>query len=119
MNQILKGEWGFDGFVEGDWTAVAELRACPPKNPDTGPCGHGVAADGPDAAALALNSGVDSEMTSTLIRDFGAAAARPGPHLDAADRRRGAAGSCASSSAPACSSTRMRPSSPTRPRPRC
>jgi len=71
MNRILKGEWGFDGFVEGDWTAVAELRACPPKLPDSGPCGHGVAADGPDAAALALNAGVDSEMTSTLIRDFG------------------------------------------------
>ena len=72
MNQILKGEWGFDGFVEGDWTAVAELRACPPKTPDGGECGHGVAADGPAAAALALNAGVDSEMTSTLIRDFGA-----------------------------------------------
>ena len=72
MNRILKGEWGFEGFVEGDWTAVAELRACPPKRPDTGECGHGVAADGPAAAALALNSGVDSEMTSTLIRDFGA-----------------------------------------------
>ena len=72
MNEILKGEWDFDGFVEGDWTAVAELRACPPKTPDTGECGHGVAADGPGAAALALNSGVDSEMTSTLIRDFGA-----------------------------------------------
>jgi beta-glucosidase len=72
LNQILKGEWGFDGFVEGDWTAVAEMRACPPVNPDEGPCGHGVAADGPDAAALALNAGVDSEMTSTLIRDFGA-----------------------------------------------
>ncbi|HMG30262.1 MAG TPA: beta-glucosidase BglX [Jiangellaceae bacterium] len=72
MNQILKREWRFDGFVEGDWTAVAELRACPPKTPDTGECGHGVAADGPAAAALALNSGVDSEMTSTLIRDFGA-----------------------------------------------
>ena len=72
MNRILKGEWGFDGFVESDWTAVAELRACPPVRPDTGPCGHGVAADGPDAAALALNAGVDSEMTSTLIRDFGA-----------------------------------------------
>jgi len=71
MNRILKGEWGFDGFIEGDWTAVAELRACPPKLPDTGPCGHGVAADGPAAAALALNAGVDSEMTSTLIRDFG------------------------------------------------
>jgi len=72
LNQILKGQWGFDGFVESDWTAVAEMRACPPKTPDTGECGHGVAADGPAAAALALNSGVDSEMTSTLIRDFGA-----------------------------------------------
>ncbi|HZO60807.1 MAG TPA: beta-glucosidase BglX [Solirubrobacterales bacterium] len=72
MNQILKGEWGFDGFVESDWTAVSEMRACPPKTPDAGECGHGVAADGPEAAALALNSGVDSEMTSTLIRDFGA-----------------------------------------------
>jgi beta-glucosidase len=72
MNRILKGEWDFDGFVESDWTAVAELRACPPKTPDTGECGHGVAADGPAAAALALNAGVDSEMTSTLIRDFGA-----------------------------------------------
>jgi beta-glucosidase len=71
MNRILKGEWDFDGFIESDWTAVAELRACPPKTPDSGECGHGVAADGPDAAALALNSGVDSEMTSTLIRDFG------------------------------------------------
>src|SRR5215208_3143948 len=65
MTDILKREWGFDGFVESDWTAVAELRACPPQNPSDVPeCGHGVAADGPDAAALALNSGVDSEMTS-------------------------------------------------------
>jgi beta-glucosidase len=72
MTDILKGEWDFDGFVESDWTAVAELRACPPRNPDDFPdCGHGVAADGPAAAALALNAGVDSEMTSTLIRDFG------------------------------------------------
>jgi beta-glucosidase len=72
MNDILKGEWRFDGFVESDWTAVAEMRACPPVNPPSGECGHGVAADGPAAAALALNSGVDSEMTSTLIRDHGA-----------------------------------------------
>jgi beta-glucosidase len=71
MNQILKDRWNFDGFIESDWTAVAEMRACPPKNPATGECGHGVAEDGPAAAALALNSGVDSEMTSTLIRDFG------------------------------------------------
>jgi beta-glucosidase len=72
MTDILKGEWGFDGFVEADWAAVAEMRACPPVNPDSGDCGHGVAADGPDAAAIALNAGMDSEMTSTFIRDFGA-----------------------------------------------
>jgi len=68
---ILKGEWGFDGFVESDYTAVAELRACPPKTPDSGPCGHGVAADGPDAAQAALNAGTDSEMVSTYFRDYG------------------------------------------------
>ncbi|MEN3359738.1 MAG: beta-glucosidase [Mycobacteriales bacterium] len=68
---ILKGEWGFDGFVESDYTAVAELRACPPKTPDEGPCGHGIAADGPDAAQAALNAGTDSEMVSTNIRDYG------------------------------------------------
>jgi beta-glucosidase len=68
---ILKREWGFGGFIESDYTAVAELRACPPKTPDNGPCGHGVAADGPDAAQAALNAGTDSEMVSTNIRDFG------------------------------------------------
>jgi beta-glucosidase len=68
---ILKGEWRFDGFIESDYTAVAELRTCPPKNPDEGPCGHGVAADGPDAGQAALNAGTDSEMVSTNIRDFG------------------------------------------------
>ncbi len=40
-------------------------------NPDSGPCGHGVAADGPEAAAAALNAGTDSEMVSTNYRDFG------------------------------------------------
>ncbi|MFB9834766.1 beta-glucosidase BglX [Actinoallomurus acaciae] len=68
---ILKKEWGFDGFVESDYTAVSEMRTCPPRTPDTGPCGHGVAADGPGAAALALNSGTDSEMVSTNLRDYG------------------------------------------------
>src|SRR5207342_2038524 len=69
--KLLKNEWGFDGFVESDYTAVAELRACPGVKPDGGPCGHGVAADGPDAGALALNAGTDSEMVSTNIRDYG------------------------------------------------
>jgi len=68
---ILKKEWGFDGFVESDYTAVAELRACPPVKPDSGPCGHGIAADGPGAGAAALMAGTDSEMVSTNLRDYG------------------------------------------------
>jgi beta-glucosidase len=69
--EILKQRWGLNGFIESDYTAVAELRTCPPKNPDSGPCGHGVAADGPDAARVALNAGTDTEMVSTNFVDFG------------------------------------------------
>jgi beta-glucosidase len=69
--RILKERWGFDGFVESDYTAVAELRACPGERPAGGPCGHGVADDGREAARLALNAGTDSEMVSTNFRDFG------------------------------------------------
>lgn len=68
---ILKKQWGFDGFIESDYTAVAETRACPPRTPDEGPCGHGTAADGPQAGANALMAGTDSEMVSTNIRDYG------------------------------------------------
>jgi beta-glucosidase len=57
---ILKKEWGFDGFIESDYTAVAEL------------INHGVAGDGAGAAEAALNAGTDSEMVSTLIHDNGA-----------------------------------------------
>ncbi len=68
---ILKKEWGFDGFIESDYTAVAETRACPPVGPAEGPCGHGTAADGAEAGADALMAGTDSEMVSTHIRDNG------------------------------------------------
>src|SRR4051794_7882902 len=56
---ILKGEWGFDGFIESDYTAVDELL------------NHGVAASGADAGALALMAGTDSEMVSKNISTFG------------------------------------------------
>src|SRR3954466_4914540 len=68
---VLKQQWDFDGFIESDYTAVAELRACPPVNPNTGPCGHGIAEDGMEAAQKAINAGTDSEMVSTNYRDFG------------------------------------------------
>jgi beta-glucosidase len=72
--RILKKRWGFDGFIESDYTAVAELRQCPGVNPagQGQPCGHGIAEDGPEAAKKALNAGTDSEMVSTNYRDFGA-----------------------------------------------
>ena len=85
---ILKHEWGFDGFIESDYTAVAELRACPPKTPDEGPCGHGVAADG------AGRGGPGAERRHRL-RDgqhvhprLRRAAARAAADLDGAARRR-------------------------------
>jgi beta-glucosidase len=68
---ILKKEWGFDGFIESDYTAVAETRACPGVPADGLPCGHGTAADAPSAAANALMAGTDQEMVSTYIRDYG------------------------------------------------
>jgi beta-glucosidase len=76
--RILKNRWGFDGFIESDYTAVAELRQCPGVNPAGGPCGHGVADDGKEAARLALNAGTDSEMVSTNYRDFGRQLVRSG-----------------------------------------
>ena len=88
---ILKNEWGFDGFIESDYTALAETRACPPKDPDEGSCGHGTAADGPEAGANSLMAGTDSEMVSTNIRDNGKALLKQGKismaRLDDAVRR--------------------------------
>ena len=88
---ILKGEWKFDGFIESDYTAVAELRACPPVKPDEGPCGHGVAADGPGAARGGLQRrhrlGDGEHQPARLRRP----ARPPGPHPDVAHQRRRAA----------------------------
>ena len=75
---ILKRRWGFDGFIESDYTAVAELRQCPGVKPTGGPCGHGVAEDGREAAKKALKAGTDSEMVSTNYRDFGRSLVRSG-----------------------------------------
>jgi len=63
---VLRGEWGFKGFVVSDYASVKELIA------------HGLAADDEDAAAKALSAGVDMEMTSTLYREKGPAALAAG-----------------------------------------
>ncbi|TBW36283.1 glycosyl hydrolase [Siculibacillus lacustris] len=55
LTTLLKGEWGFDGFVVSDWDSVSELKA------------HGLAATDSDAVALAVNAGLDVEMAGRLF----------------------------------------------------
>jgi beta-glucosidase len=50
LTEVLRGAWGFDGFVVSDAQAVHNLRT------------HGFAADLTDAGGRALNAGVDMEM---------------------------------------------------------
>jgi beta-glucosidase len=51
FTDVLRDAWGFDGFVVSDSNAVRSLVT------------HGFAADLADAAARAVNAGVDMEMT--------------------------------------------------------
>lgn len=54
LTQILRKEWGFQGFVVSDWGAVGELIP------------QGVATDGGTAARKAVLAGVDMDMESDL-----------------------------------------------------
>jgi beta-glucosidase len=54
LTDILRGEWGFRGLVVSDYTSDEEMIL------------HGYAADGPDAAAKAINAGCDISMQSGL-----------------------------------------------------
>jgi beta-glucosidase len=59
LTDVLRHEWHFQGVVVSDWNAVNELIT------------HGVAANGKDAAELALNAGVDMDMVSRLYNQYG------------------------------------------------
>jgi len=65
LTQILRKEWGFEGFVVSDWGAVAELR------------NHSIG-DGPTVARKALEAGVDMDMEGNLYGTVIAAQVRAG-----------------------------------------
>lgn len=52
MRDVLRGEMGFSGVLISDWMALAEMIP------------HGIAADQKEAARLAIEAGVDIDMSS-------------------------------------------------------
>ncbi|MCU4175191.1 beta-glucosidase BglX [Carboxylicivirga sp. N1Y90] len=50
MRDLLKGEWGFDGFVVSDWNSIGEMME------------HGAAADLKESALRAIQGGCDMDM---------------------------------------------------------
>ncbi|MBB3109678.1 beta-glucosidase [Paenibacillus phyllosphaerae] len=56
LNELLREQWGFDGFVITDCGAINMLA-----------WGHDVAKDGEDAAVMSLQAGVDMEMSGEMF----------------------------------------------------
>ncbi|MFZ1748993.1 MAG: glycoside hydrolase family 3 C-terminal domain-containing protein, partial [Saprospiraceae bacterium] len=57
LTDILRDEWGFDGFVVTDYTSINEMVY------------HGVVKDETDAGILALNAGVDMDMQGAIFQE--------------------------------------------------
>ncbi len=79
LRDILRGEWGFRGFVVSDYTAINELVA------------HGTAENERDAARQAFSAGVDMDMQGGAFDRYLRALLSEGrinqPQIDDAVRR--------------------------------
>lgn len=79
LTEVLKQRFGLSNFVVSDWMAVRQLIA------------QGAAADGREAAALAINAGLDMDMISGCYADHLAALVAEGkvstPTIDESVRR--------------------------------
>ncbi|AWA30814.1 beta-glucosidase BglX [Flavobacterium magnum] len=79
QRDVLKGDWGFGGFVVSDWGSMGEMIA------------HGQARDGKEAAEIAANGGSDMDMESSVYVEHLAALVREGKvresYIDDAARR--------------------------------
>jgi len=58
LNDVLRGEWGFDGFVVSDWESVTQLIT------------HGFTKNEKVAAYQSVKAGTDMEMASTTYKTF-------------------------------------------------
>lgn len=58
LREVLKKDWGFNGFVVSDWGSIGEM------------INHGYAANGKDAAQKALNAGTDMDMESRVYAQY-------------------------------------------------
>lgn len=58
MTDLLRGEWGFRGFVVTDYTGINEMVA------------HGVAEDEKAAGCLAADAGIDMDMTGAVFSKY-------------------------------------------------